>query len=103
MKLEFKKVFKNVSLVVGGILLLSGCSAKGPKFQSFEKPKNPNNGMLYIYRKAQLVGDVLTYSVIAGNYYMGNMKINGYSNKEIPAGIIKIYASTIHHQRISFR
>ena len=40
MKLEFKKVFKNVSLAIGGILLLSGCSAKGPQFQSFEKPIN---------------------------------------------------------------
>jgi hypothetical protein len=74
--------------------LFIGCSAKGPQFQSFEKPKNSNNGMLYVYRKAQLFGDALTYSVFAGNYYIGTMKINGYANKEIPAGIIKIYAST---------
>jgi len=86
-----KSVF--ITSVIVGMFFI-GCSAKGPKFQSFEKPKNPNNGMLYVYRKAQLVGDALTYPVIAGKYYIGKMKINGYSNKELPSGITKISAST---------
>ena len=52
--------------------MFSGCGTRGPQFTQFEKPKNPNNGMLYIYRKAQFFGDALTYEVLTNNNYIAN-------------------------------
>ena len=90
------KIMKKSIFLLGSVIVATffiGCSAKGPQFHSFEKPKNPNNGMLYVYRKSQLLGSTTAYSVIAGQYYIGAMKINGYANKELPAGNIKLHTS----------
>jgi len=97
-----KKIFL-LSMIVSTIFIFSGCGARGPQFQSFEKPKDPNNGMVYIYRKAQLFGDALNYKITTNNNYLGDMKINGYTNKELPSGIIKLYASTTSIDKITFK
>jgi hypothetical protein len=83
------------------IFSLSGCTAKGPQFQSFQKPKNPNDGIIYVYRPFKFFGIAFKYDVFADRmyhhnegYYIGKIKVNSYSYKEVPNGIYKVKATT---------
>jgi len=92
-----------LGLTTGAMIMFSGCGARGPQFTNFEKPKNPNNGMLYIYRKAQLFGDGLTYNVTINDDYVVKMRLNGYTKKELPKGVVKLYSSTSPLDKTSFK
>jgi len=84
--LEFKKVFRNVSLAVGWVLLLSGCVAKGPQFQKFDTPKK-GDGIVYIYRLPMLLGDGNNFDVYLDGYkYLGKLGVGTYLKKELPKG-----------------
>jgi len=97
MKLEFKKVFRNVSLAVGGVLLLSGCVAKGPQFNGFKKPDN-NTSNVYIYR-TQILGSATLSNIHQFNMetnkdkVLGVVKLKGYILTNVKPGVYKFWAS----------
>lgn len=75
-----KKVF---SLI--GILLLTSCSAAGPKFQEHSLVK-AENAVVYIYRPTKTVNCCVAPKVYINQTPKADLKNGGYVVYELPAG-----------------
>ena len=93
---------KKISLVIFSFLTLmvmSGCSATGPKFSKFEKPKE-GNAALYIYRDSSFFGGGVTPFIhkkdLSANKdeLIGEIKRSGYLRTELRKGTHEIWATT---------
>ena len=81
---------KKLSIIFFLILFLfSGCVAKGPKFKTFDIPKDGKHGTLYIYGK-----DLIGFQIIVDGELLGDMKLKGYFVKKLPANkLVSIVAN----------
>lgn len=92
---------KNIYLSIGLMfvaLLVSGCGAKGEKFQSF---KNPDNGksLIYIYRPSSFVGSGVFYDIHTStnnnqDNVIGTLRNGGYIETEIEPGEVEVWGKT---------
>ena len=57
-----KVILTSLSLIAFGTII-TGCTAKGPQFTEFEKPKEGKSN-IYIYRKAIFAGDGLRPTIL---------------------------------------
>ncbi len=80
------------------ILIISGCSAKGPQFSGFKQPLNGQSNV-YIYRTSYL-GAGITPDIHQTNLtnkkdrIIGAIKPNGYIMTTITPGMYKFWAKT---------
>jgi len=81
-------------ILIGAIVLLSGCGAKGPQFSTFKKPTK-DMGIVYIYRPSNMQGAVLSHTIKdkESDKLIGELKNGGYIYKEMKPGI-----KTIQHR-----
>jgi hypothetical protein len=81
-----------------GMFIFSGCTAKGPQFSSFEKPKE-GNSKVYIYRTS-LFGGAINPDIFQKNLdtneslLLGEVKSMGYISTEIKPGNYEFWAKT---------
>lgn len=76
-------------------IFLSGCGAKGAKFEHFVEPQN-NNAVVYVYRQTSAMGALVRttayYDNGDGAKEIGTISNGAYAKVEIPANIqTKIY------------
>lgn len=96
--LNFSKVaYKAISAIAAFsiLVLLNGCSAKGPQFVEFKKSSDVNKGKLYIYRPSLLsLGgidyDVNIYSSATGNQKFSSIVNGSFKELELTPGSNKI-------------
>jgi len=92
-----KKLIMTV-LTSTAILVMSGCSAKGPQFSGFKKPAN-GKANVYVYRTSYL-GAAITPDIHKTNLstnsdeVIGSIKPNGYIMTTITPGMYKFWAKT---------
>ena len=91
---------KIVSLAVASvaILVMSGCSAKGPHFNGFKQPESGKSNV-YIYRTSHWglsnTPDIhQTNLTTKQDKIIGNIKPNGYMMTTITPGMYKFWAET---------
>jgi hypothetical protein len=88
----------SLSLIGIAVLVMSGCSAKGPQFNGFKQPIN-GQANVYIYRTSYL-GAAVTPSIHQTNLtnnqdkVIGSIKPNGYIMTTITPGMYKFWAKT---------
>ena len=94
------QILKNSILGIAIAILLFGCAAKGPKFQSFEKPKK-GKSLIYIYRNNSIMGAGVTPNIhkidleSKEDQVIGSVKKSGYIKTEIDNDIkYEIWAQT---------
>jgi hypothetical protein len=86
------------ALTSATILVMSGCSAKGPQFNGFKKPTN-GQANVYVYRTSYL-GAAVTPDIHKTNLstnsdeVIGSIKPNGYIMTTITPGMYKFWAKT---------
>lgn len=80
------------------LLMLGGCSAKGPQFAGFQKPQD-GNSKVYIYRTSFL-GAAVVPNIHQKNLdtneslILGEVKPSGYISTEIKPGNYEFWAKT---------
>jgi hypothetical protein len=87
-------------IVVGvfAITAFTGCTAKGPKFEKFEKPKE-NKSLVYLFRTG-IMGAAITPTITQKNLdtnlsiSLGNIKPMGYIKAEVDEGNYEFWAKT---------
>lgn len=95
-----KKSLLLQSLIIGAVAFttFTGCTAKGPKFQSFDKPKE-DKSLVYLYRTGYL-GAAVTPTITQKNLdtnlsiSVGNIKPMGYIKTEVAEGNYEFWAKT---------
>lgn len=93
---------------IAAILFLSGCTAKGPQFSTFEKPK-PGEANLYIYRKAILFGDGLRPDIHKTDMstkeedILAPLQPNGYIVEMLKPGEYEIWGKTEAKNEVIFK
>ena len=98
-----------LTLVLTGsaIMIMSGCSAKGPQFNGFKEPKK-DTANVYIYRIGSLGGSV-TPDIHKVNLktnkdiVIGNIKPNGYIMTTITPGMTKFWAKTEARNEVNLK
>jgi hypothetical protein len=80
------------------VLVISGCSAKGPQFNGFKEPANGQSNV-YLYRTSYLGAGVTpdihkTNEANGQDEIIGSLKPNGYIMTTITQGMHKFWAKT---------
>jgi uncharacterized secreted protein with C-terminal beta-propeller domain len=93
-----KKKLIMIALTIVAILVMSGCSAKGPQFSGFKKPTH-GQANVYIYRTsylgAAITPEIYQANIDNSNYkVVGRIKPNGYIMTTITPGMYKFWATT---------
>ena len=95
-----KKSLLLQSLLTGVVALtiFTGCTAKGPQFTKFEKPKE-GKSLVYLYRTS-IIGAAVTPTITQRNLNtnvslsLGNIKPMGYIKTEVNEGNYEFWAKT---------
>ena len=77
-------MLKKVSSLIA-VLLLTACSAAGPKFQEYALSKS-ENAVVYIYRPTKTVNCCVAPKVYINQTPKSDLKNGGYVVYELPAG-----------------
>lgn len=72
-------------LALLAFVVLSGCAAVGPPFAAIT-PKDPANGIVYLYRPAQSSNSVIAPGITIGNQEYAVLPSGGYMSFELPVG-----------------
>lgn len=97
-----------IGLSVGALIVFNGCTAKGPQFSAFEKPK-PGEANLYVYRKAILFGDGLRPDIHKANMttkeedVLSPLQPSGYILETLKPGEYEIWAKTEAKNEVIFK
>ncbi len=92
------KLFFKIVLIGFVVVLVSGCSAKGPQFKGFVQPVAGQSNV-YIYRKSYM-GAAVTPDIHQVNLStkeeknLGGLKPNGYILTTVEPGTYKFWART---------
>ena len=92
-----KRVLK-IAAISMAVLVMSGCSAKGPQFSGFKQPVHGESNV-YIYRTSYLGAAVIpdihqTDLSTNKDNILGTIKPNGYIMTTITPGMYKFWAKT---------
>lgn len=94
----FKKSIYLILSLTFGALFLTGCGAKGEKFQGF---KNPDNGksLIYVYRPSSFFGGGVFYDIHTSNNtnqdnIIGTLRNGGYVETEVEPGEVEVWGKT---------
>ena len=96
---------RSVFLGVLALLMLSGCSATGPKFAELESTSvspPPGQGRIYIYRKPGLVGAAVQPKVYLNGEQVGVAKPGGFTFADRAPGNYDVQVSTEVKRTASF-
>lgn len=104
----------NQSLLLQGLFigavsltLFTGCTAKGPQFTQFEKPKE-NKSLVYLYRTG-IMGAAVTPTITQKNLdtnlalSLGNIKPMGYIKTEVDEGNYEFWAKTEARNEVNLK
>ncbi len=92
------KFIVSLLVVASSIILLTGCSAAGPKFSKMNKPEK-DKSLIYVYRPKSSWGKVVTFDIHAKSpdgkdIVIGNLKNGGYLQYMAQPNEIEFWAKT---------